>query len=394
MIISDLFLKSFRAHTDTHVQFNQKVNAVCGPNGAGKTNLLEAIHYLCLSKSFVASADSYALRRGDAFFELRAQFVFDSGKPVPVRVVYMPTEGKTISVNATPLARLSEVVGRFPCVILSPEDHGLTAGGPEERRRFIDNILCQAHPLYLADLLVYRRALRQRNSLLRQAAAGRNGDAANLVSWTDKVVTLGARLIYKRAAFIEHFGTFLAEAYTTIENVAEQPSVRYLTLAAETDRGSKEDISRAFREKLSHAAAREREQGRTAAGPHRDELRFALDGLEVRRYASQGQHRTFALALRLAQYFYLRDTHDEMPLLLLDDVLDNLDPMRRAAILDLLQSDRVGQTIITAADRRLFDGIMESSDNRHSLIEVLPGDPVTVHFDRLTTSSSQHHRTL
>ncbi len=388
MIITDLFLKSFRAHQETQVRFNQKVNAICGPNGAGKTNLLEAIHYLCLSKSFLGAADSYALRRGDTFFELRGQFVFDGGKPVPVRLTYIPPEGKTITVNTSPLARLSEVVGRFPCVVLSPEDHRLTGGGPEERRRFLDNILCQAHPLYLADLLAYRRALRQRNSLLRQAAGGRNGHGANLASWTDKVVTLGSRLIRKRAEFIDRFGAFLEEAHATIEDVAEKPSVRYVTLVAEADRHTVDDIDRAFRQKLVDAAPREHEQGRTAAGPHRDELRFSLDGLEVRRYASQGQHRTFALALRLAQYFYLRDAHDETPLLLLDDVLDNLDPVRRAAILALLQSDRVGQTIITASDRRLFGSVVESSDHRHSLIEVIPGDPVAVHSDRHETSSS------
>ena len=358
------------------MSFGDKVNTVCGPNGSGKTNVLEAIHFACLSKSFLSTTDGYALRRGAPFFEVNAAFATGIGSETSVRVAYVPGEGKSVMINGSRLERMSDLVGRFPVVVLSPADHDITSGAPEERRRLVDNILSQAHPVYFADLLAYRRALKQRNALLRAMAMHRTSSNGQLASWTEDCATLGSRLVARRHRFVREFSEFLERAYRTLESVAEEPTIHYRTLVENDARADESQVHARYLERFDDAAPREREQGRTLVGPHRDEFVFALDGMEVRRYASQGQHRTFALALKLAQYFYIHESTEETPIFLLDDALDNLDEMRRSAILELLQSDAVGQSIITAADLHLFTPTLDYTLASNRLIRIEAGNVV------------------
>ena len=375
MRLRSLRLLSFRAHAETEVAFAPGVNLIVGPNGAGKTNLLEAIHYLCLTKSFLTSTDTNALRQGCPYFEVEGQFEGEQRPSLAARLVYVPDEGKRLFLNKAPLDRLSEIVGQLPVVVLAPADGALTAGGPEERRRFLDNTLSQARPTYLGDLMGYRRALKQRNALLFSHRRSRTApDPAALEAWNEELVTLGARLIERRRRFIGEFVGFLAEAYEQIESVGEEPSIEYQTAVPLTEEMTEADIAEAFRTALHRLARRERERGRTLAGPHRDELVFRLGTFEVRPYASQGQHRTFGLALKLAKYFYLRDRLDETPLLLLDDVFGDLDPRRADIFLQLLQSDAVGQSLITAARGEPFDDAVDFSSETHRAIRIVHGE--------------------
>ncbi len=372
MILHHLRLTAFRAHAETQVSFAPKVNLVYGPNGAGKTNILEAIHYLCLSKSFLASQDGYALRRGAPYFELEGRFEGDRRSDLRVRLAYVPEQGKRILVNGAPLERLSEIVSMLPIVVFSPADHAITAEGPEERRRFLDNILSQARPVYLDDLLKYRRALRQRNELLSQYRGRplRPEQEAALQSWEAELVLLGTRVIRRRLRFIDTFTRYLEDAYARFERVAEQPTMTYNGIAPLDLDADEEAIAEAFRRQLARVARRERERGRTLVGPHRDDLVFRLNGMEVRRYASQGQHRTFGMALKLAQCFYLHDRLEERPMLLLDDVFGHFDDERRAGFLDLLQSEAVGQSIITDTRLRPFAGVIPFDRPEHRAIPV------------------------
>lgn len=356
MILRSLRLQSFRAHAETELHLVPKINLIYGPNGAGKTNVLEAVHYLCLTKSFVASRDTYVLRKECPYFQVEG--VFDSARrsKLNVRLVYVPGEGKKVFVNGAPLDRLADIVGRLPVVVFSPEDHALTAEGPSERRRFLNNILSQAHPVYLDDLMKYRRARRQRNELLKQYRK-RNAVPPDRVMapWTEELIALGSRIIARRLRFLETFSGYLKKAYQQVEAVAEEPSIEYDTIAGFGPEDDADSIADTFRERLADTQQRERERGRTLVGPQRDELVFRLDDLEVRRYGSQGQHRTFGMALKLAQYFFLGDRLDEQPILLLDDAFGKLDPARSAVFLELLQSDAIGQSIITATRRAPFE---------------------------------------
>ena len=374
MILRSVRLLAFRAHAETTVPFAPKVNLLHGPNGAGKTNILEAIHYLCLSKSFIASKDAYALRKTCPYFEVEGAFEGEQRPALQVRLVYVPAEGKRLFVNGAPLERLSQIVGLLPVVVFSPEDQALTAGGPEQRRRFLNNIMSQARPVYLDDLLKYRRTLRQRNELLTQyRRAPHTVDPSLMASWDAELVALGSRVVAARLRFLDEFSGFLEEAYRRIEAVAEKPTIDYSTFAPLDPGADEAVIADAYRERLDRVARRERQLGRTLAGPHRDELVFRLDELEVRRYASQGQHRTFGMAMKLAQYFYLYDRLEEAPILLLDDVFDTLDAERMEAFLALLQSEAVGQSLITAAQRTLFNGMIPFEQPEHQVAQVVAG---------------------
>ena len=379
MVLRSLRLRSFRAHVETEIRFAPKVNLLYGPNGAGKTNVLEAVHYLCLSKSFLAARDRYALRQGSPYFEVEGQFEKNGeagapGREREARLVYVPGEGKKMFLGGAPLDRLADVVGRLPVVVFSPGDIALTAEGPKERRKFVNNILSQERPAYLDDLMKYRRARRQRNEVLKEYKKRGPSPPAHLVEpWTEKLVALGSRIIQRRRQFLDAFAGHLETAYAHVEAATERPTVEYDALADLPDGAAVEDIADAFRDALERTRRGEERRGRTLVGPQRDELVFRLGELEVRRYGSQGQHRTFGMALKLAQYFYLRERLEEPPLLLLDDAFGKLDAERTAAFLDLLKSDEIGQSLVTATGRAAFDADVPFGEGTHRALRMEGG---------------------
>ena len=380
MVLRSLHIRGVRAHEDTRIHFEEGVNVIIGPNGAGKTNILESIHLLCLSRSFLTSRDNVVLRKSAPFYEVIGEFDTEARGRQKVRVAYVPGEGKKIFVGASPLERLTDIVGRFPVVVFSPEDQRLTAEGPEYRRRFIDNIISQSSPVYLDHLLRYRQTLKQRNELLHRARRTKRAvDAVVLQGLTAGILEPGAAIIAARIAFIKAFTHHLDWAYEQISDVAERPRITYEPFPesvwpSSTDVIDAAAVREAFAAELERGARREQERGMTLCGPHRHDLDLYLDDLPVRRYASQGQHRTFGMALKLAQYDYLQDRGRERPILLLDDVFDNLDPARIEAFLGILGSDAIGQSVTTAARREIVHNHLDPASCR--TIDVLPGAEV------------------
>jgi len=234
--------------------------------------------------------------------------------------------------------------------------------------------------VYLDDTLKYRRARRQRNEVLRSyKGRSQSPPASVLEPWTNEVVHLGSRVIHRRLQFLDTFRSYLADAYQRIEAVAERPSITYDTVGTFDPDAETGAIADAFRDALNRRSDAERQRGTTMAGPQRDELVFCLDDLEVRQYGSQGQHRTFGMALKLAQYFYLHDRLDEPPLLLLDDAFGKLDARRTKVFLDLLQSDVIGQSFITATERAPFAKTVDFAADAHRALRVTPsGDGAQV----------------
>ena len=367
MQITRLRLRSFRAHIATEVELAVGVNLFAGPNGAGKTNLLEAIHYLSLGKSFLTSTDANVVQRGEPHFEVEGTFEGERRSSFTVRVVVVPGEGKRAFVNGSPLDRLADLVGQVPTVVISPADAELTAGGPSERRRFLDTTLSQAYPVYLDDLIKYRRALRQRNALLQSVRRGKALAPGTMDAWDEELSVLGSRIIERRASFLDGFSDRLAEAFELLNAVGEVPSLAY----APSVEG--EAVTEAFRQTLQRRSRRERELGRTLVGPHLDEVVFQLDGFDLRPYASQGQHRTFALALRIAQALFFRDHLDETPILMLDDVFGPLDPERADVVLALLADQTLGQSLITAARTEPFWDAVPFDLSAHAAFHVERG---------------------
>ncbi len=403
MRIDHVSLTGFRAHKATEIDFADEMNLLVGLNGAGKTNVLEAVHVACLSRSFLTHNDRHVLARGGDHYAVEARFTSDKGREVRVRVAFQPGAGKRVFVNGAPVERLTDLVGRIPVVVFAPDDQRITAEGPDERRRFLDSMLCQSSSTYLENLVNYRRTLKQRNELLLgQRRRGIPVDTDVLASWTAELVRHGVPLIRARLEFVGVFNRHLETAYGRIARVAERPSIRYEPLpglsavgagaegsaaegaategaatAGSATAGSAApvpDIAGALGAALERSIRAERQRGSTQVGPHRDELDMLLDGHLVRHYGSQGQHRTFGMALKLAQYDYLRERLDERPVLLLDDVFDNLDPGRITAFLNILQSVAVGQSITTAARREIVLDRLEGASCRTLLVR--PGGHV------------------
>ena len=349
MILRSLRLRNTRAHASSALTLTPGINLLYGSNGAGKTNILEAVHYLCLSKSFLTNVERYVLQRGKDFFEIEGKFEGTLRREVTIRIAFAAREGKRMFQNGSPLERLADIVGVVPVVVFAPGDQSLTYGGPEERRKFLNSMLSQARPAHLEDLIEYRRALRQRNEYL-STHRGRPADERMVAPLNAVLARFGGRIIARRSDFLEKFGEELRRAWERLGEAIEEPVIRYQASVPKKSHASAEEAEIALLSALENATSRDMELGRTTTGPHRDELVFKLDGQEVRRFASTGQHRSFAIALKLAQYQYLDSRLEEKPILLLDDVFDSLDPRRTEVILDWLRDSSTGQSLLTAAD--------------------------------------------
>ena len=371
MHLTRLRLTDFRAHASSELHPARSLNLVVGANGAGKTNLLEAISYLCLTKSFLAARDNHVVRRGANHFEVEGDFAGDARAPFHTRFVALPGEGKRAFINKAPLDRMVDLVGRAPVVVMSPGDRDLTEGGPIERRRFLDATLSQAFPVYLDDLVRYRRALRQRNALLQQLRRGRPLAPGSLDAWNEEVAVLGGKITSRRAEFVRDFDRYLSDAYVELGQPGDPLGMAY---APSVDLGNGVPAEESLRRGLARTHKRSQDTGRTFVGPHLDEVEFRVGGHDLRVYGSHGQHRTFSLAVRLGQALYLRETTDERPILLLDDVFGPLDPDRTRLVIDLLAGGGVGQSFITAASEEPFRAIPSFEISAHALFHVEQGE--------------------
>jgi DNA replication and repair protein RecF len=368
MIVEGVNLRNFRNHADAALEFGPGINALLGDNGEGKTNVLEAISYLSLTKSFYASADATVVRIGTGGFEVEGTILGGSGIRNRVRVVYQGEPGrKTYEVNGGRPETLASVIGRFPIVILSPENGGITAGGPAERRKFVDLILSQINPAYLETLLEYRQVVRQRNRVLMDFRLRGTVDTVLLSPWDENLAKLGGFIIDRRRRFLAEFGEYVIHAYQQVAGGTEVPDVSYLSAGIPPTGGNTETAALITRQ-LVQRRAEEVRRGSTLIGPHRDDLGLTLNGIPVQEYASQGQHKTMLVALKVAEYHYVAERRGEPPILLLDDVFSELDAHRSERILRLTTD--LGQVIITTTDERVFRGAVQWNDwNRKITVE-------------------------
>jgi DNA replication and repair protein RecF len=355
MRLTNLRLVNFRNHGETRVPAVNAVNVFLGDNGEGKTNVLEAIAYLCLSKSFFSGGDRVALQIGKEFFAVEGDFVADNTTCFAVRVLYnAPSGEKKIWVNKAELETLSTIVGKFPVVVLSPEGGAITAGAPVDRRKFIDLVLSQASRVYLDKVLEYRNILKQRNKVLFDAKISRQDCTELLEPWDVQLVDLGASVSERRAEFVREFSSYVSDAFQRLTGESETPAMQYRSSVVTHGSESNGELREQFRKQLSEQHDEERRAGTTLVGPHRDEIGFTINGLDLRTFASQGQHKTFLVALKIAEFYYLKERCNETPLLLLDDVFSELDEHRTRQVLRLMQS--LGQTFLTSTNEQLFSG--------------------------------------
>jgi len=382
MRIQEVELFHFRNHHHTKVTWAPHINVIIGPNGAGKTSVIDAIHYLCMSRSFVTTSDTHVVKQDTKSFLLKGRFQGQIRAEFELSLSYSRGEGKKIFVNEGPLEKLSDLIGMVPVVVLSPQDQELTKGGPVERRAFIDAFISQLSNGYLRDLLEYRQIRRQRNKLLQQYAEGgsyrldKDTMSSYLEPWNEQMIRVGSRIIWKRAQMVDQLQGVIGQIFKNISGLHLQTRLSYDALLSPNLELSEQEhikqIQAAYRQGLHDYFDRELERGQSLVGPHRDEIVFHLDEVELRRFGSQGQHRLFALALKLAQLAIYTQELEDAPLLMLDDVFGDLDADRVRKLLDHLTSHK-GQTFITAAHPIAFGEYVDFSSPDHLRLTIENG---------------------
>ncbi len=370
MILSSVHLKNFRSHKNTALSFSEKLNYIVGGNGEGKTSILESIYYLCTTKSNNAKSDGEAIRFNEKEFEIVGSF--KNLTENSVRILYSAFESKKYYFrNGKQINRSADIIGKFPVVLLTPADHSITQGSPADRRKFVDSVVSQASETYLNFILDYNRTLRQRSSLLNQIkdnkrTSGRFIDEID--AWSEKLIGAGVEIIKHRLNFVKEFSSYIKESYQMILDGGELPSVLYSYL----ENSSEENIEKNFRDLLGKRRDDELRRGTNLVGPHRDDFIFQIDGINLRSFGSQGQHKTFQVALRFAEFFYLKERTAESPIFLLDDVFGELDVNRAVKISEYLRL--VGQAFITLTDFTNFSFLKKSGED--SLIKIKNGEVI------------------
>lgn len=331
MTLDRLIISNFKNYTEVDVQLCSNINCFVGNNGAGKTNLLDAVHYLSFCKSYFNPVDSQNIRLGADYFAIHGHYGADV-----VSCTLRMGQPKQMRWNKKQYKTLAEHIGKLPLVMVSPNDQGLITGGSELRRRFVDSVLSQSHHHYLNHLIQYNKALDQRNRLLKQMWDDRLWDEAMVALWDAQLELHGEVLYRERTHFITDFQPLFEEYYHWICGESEPGAISYL----------RDD--RPLMLQIDGARQADRYAQHTTVGPHKDDFLFSLrEGMPVKRFGSQGQQKSFALALKLAQFQYLLNHSDSKPILLLDDIFDKLDLDRIRQLISLVGSDRFGQVLLT-----------------------------------------------
>ncbi|QBI19997.1 DNA replication/repair protein RecF [Egibacter rhizosphaerae] len=362
--LSWLHLSDFRNYEQAEASFEQGPSVLVGPNAQGKTNLLEAVHYLATGGSHRVSNDGPLVREGASAAVIRARVVGDDARERTVELELRPRGRNRVQVDGQGQPRVRDAVGVVRAVLFAPEDLSFVRGDPSDRRRFLDDLLAQRRPAYLAARQDFERSLRQRNALLKDSRRRGAGLDPSFDAWTDALARSASALLAARIAVVHALARPTAEAYRALvapDDPADDAPVdaaSEITLEYELSTGRRitgvpeagvPDPSELADELAQGLAARveeERERGTTLAGPHRDELRLAVGDLPAKGYASHGEAWSLALALRLASHEVLREIGDE-PVVLLDDVFAELDALRRARL--AARCHTFGQVLITAA---------------------------------------------
>jgi DNA replication and repair protein RecF len=355
--VAHLTLHSFRSYDELEVPLEAGVTAFIGSNGQGKTNIVEAVDYLSRLASHRVAGDAPLVKQGAEQAVVRAAVV-KGGRQAVLEVEINPGRSNRARVNRSPLPRARELVGLMRTVLFSPEDLALVKGDPSERRRFLDDLMVLRTPRLAGVRADYDKVLRQRNALLKNAAADRRRGGeyfdSTLAVWNDQLVALGAEVVTARAALVDGLGPLLAEAYAAVakDGSRNEATVRYAPHVPLPDRvqgdplPTREAVATAFAEELERRREEEVQRGVTLVGPHRDELALAIGTMPVKGYASHGESWSYALAMRLASYELLRSDGDD-PVLILDDVFAELDTDRRDRLAELVAGAE--QVLVTAA---------------------------------------------
>jgi DNA replication and repair protein RecF len=349
MFLKSLSLLNFRVCPEQEFSFSEGVNCFLGNNGSGKTNVLDAIHYLSLCKSYIHSIDSLQIREGNDFFMVQGHFLKD-GRDEQVSCTVRKNHKKQFKRNKKEYEKLAEHIGLFPVVMISPYDTNLIFEGSEERRRFIDNALSQTDPEYLDWIMAYNRILAQRNAVLKQNGGQNLMDSTLLDVLDEQLKKLGEPIYERRKMFFSVFEPLFQKHYSFMTGGNEKVSLEYHSQLMALN----------YPEGLFSNRNKDLILQRTGFGIHKDDLEFYLKDMTLKRAGSQGQQKSYLIALKLAHYSYLQLKSGYKPILLLDDIFDKLDDSRVQKLLDMVVRDDFGQIFITDTNRERIEKIFQN----------------------------------
>jgi DNA replication and repair protein RecF len=363
MWLKNITLLNFKNYSDANISFSKTVNAFVGNNGAGKTNLLDAIHYLCLCKGYFNPIDTQQIKTNEDLFMIQGDFErLEKNEKITCGV--KRNQKKQFKRNKKEYDKLASHIGLFPLVMISPYDTNIIMEGSEERRRFMDNVISQTDANYLDELILYNKHLLNRNALLKQIAITKSYDPSLLEIYNDQLVASGYRIFKKRQEFLKDFIPLFNKYYNYLTEGNELVGLQYQSQLTDTP----------FEQLLLQSIEKDKVLERTTMGIHKDELVFTITEMPLKKFGSQGQQKSFVIALKLAQYDYLQQHKGFKPLLLLDDIFDKLDDNRVSKLMEMVSHHDFGQIFITDTGKDRVVSIFEKISIPLTIFEVNNGN--------------------
>tara|TARA_B100000809_G_scaffold266932_1_gene333234 strand:- start:21900 stop:22979 length:1080 start_codon:yes stop_codon:yes gene_type:complete len=359
MYLQKLSLVNFKNLTQQVFDFQEKINCFVGDNGVGKTNVLDAIYYLSFAKSYFNSVAVQNIRHGEDFFMLEGSYLLED-REESILCSLKKGQKKIVKRNGKAYEKFSEHIGKFPLVIISPADRDLIVEGSETRRKFIDSVISQQNQSYLKTLIAYNKILVQRNALLKFFAANRTFDAVNLEVYNEQLIQYGEIIHRERKEFLKIFIPIFNERYKTISQGKEEVNLVYKSQLEE----------QRFSDVLEVAVAKDRILQYTSSGVHKDDLIFEINGYPIKKFGSQGQQKSYLIALKLAQFDFIKQQSSVVPILLLDDIFDKLDENRVTQLISLVNNDQFGQLFITDTHAERTESVVKRINKSYKMFEL------------------------
>jgi DNA replication and repair protein RecF len=376
MHLKSLHLINFKNYEEAEIELGQGINCFVGENGSGKTNILDAVYYLSMCKSYLNVLDRQNIRFDQGFFSIMGNWEKDN-QAVSIHCAVKQGAKKVFKRNKKEYEKLADHIGQFPVVMISPYDRDLISEGSELRRKWMDGIIAQFDRKYLEDIQRYSKILDQRNALLRNMYEHGLFDRESIDVWNAQMIKVGQTIFEKRKQFIEEFIPVFRERYNYIGLDSEEVNLTYRSQLNDTSFG---DLLTQYEKKdaITHYSN---------AGIHKDDLVFSIKGHPIKKFGSQGQQKSFVIALRLAQYEWLKSHLDVKPLLLLDDIFDKLDQKRVKKLLALVSDEYFGQVMVTDTDLERLQTIFGGQDFPFHLFQVSDGKVQSIDISNSQTIS-------
>ena len=359
MFVKNLKIINFKNHPEKSFDFSSEINCFVGNNGAGKTNILDALHYISMGKSFLGNSDFQNIKEDENFFSIESEIEGEEKNDI-IKVLLQKETKKIIKKNEKTYERMADHIGFLPSVMISPYDANLISDGGESRRKFLDTMISQTDSEYLFNLIQYQKTLQQRNALLKYFQKNRTFDIDSLEIYNEPITKFGTQIFKKRQLFVEAILPTIQHFYTIISKGNEKVTVIYESDLNEDN----------FENLLTKNLEKDRQLTYTSKGIHKDDLRFEMNGNLIKKFGSQGQQKSFLIALKLAQIKRIKEITNKNPILLLDDIFDKLDDNRVSQLIELVNEQNFGQIFITDTHKERTESVVKRINEESKIFEI------------------------